>query len=92
MKVKLEILDSVKKALGITGSYQDDALNVWISDVKSYLESAGVAEEIIDSEVSYGTIARGVADIWDLGSGRGKLSIYFYERAIQLALRGNEDV
>ena len=87
------ILTQVKSALGITGTYQDNTLLVYINDVKDYLKSAGISSSVIDSDRACGVIARGVADTWDLGSGNGKLSSYFYERVIQLAnYRGNENV
>lgn len=83
---EFNILTSVKNALGVTGTYQDNTLNVYINDIKDYLLSAGVPSEQVDSEVSAGVISRGVADIWNYGSGDGKLSSYFYERVIQLSL------
>lgn len=78
-----DTLSKVKNALGITGTYQDDTLNVYISEVKEYMLSAGVAESLLDSDVSAGVIARGVSDLWVNG---GKLSDYFYQRVSQLAL------
>lgn len=78
-------LDLVKKALGITGEYQDDTLKIYIDEVKAYMVSAGVSEAVINSTVSAGVIARGVTDLWSYGSGTGKLSDYFYQRVTQLA-------
>lgn len=80
-----DVLTDVKSALGITGSYQDSTLNVYINDVKDYLKKAGVSDDVINSQASAGAIARGVADLWNYGSGDGKLSPYFYERVIQLS-------
>jgi len=77
------LLDDVKNALGITGTYQDATLQVYIEEVKGFLEDAGVAE----SQMSSGIIARGVADLWNLGAGDGKLSNYFMKRAVQLAYK-----
>lgn len=74
-------LAEVKKALGITGEYQDDTLNVYIDEVKAYMMSAGVSTEVINASVSAGVIARGVTDLW---LGGGKLSDYFYQRVTQL--------
>ena len=37
------MLENVKKALGITGTYQDDTLTEYINEVKSFLLAAGVA-------------------------------------------------
>ena len=77
-----DTLASVKKALGITGEYQDDTLNIYIDEVKAYMMSAGVSTEVINASVSAGVIARGVTDLW---LGGGKLSDYFYQRVSQLA-------
>ena len=74
------MLDHIKKALGITGDYQDDTLNEYITEVVGYLRDAGVKRENITS----GIVARGVADLWNYGSGGGKLSEYFMQRAAQL--------
>ena len=83
-------LDLVKKALGITGEYHDDTLNIYIDEVKAYMVSAGVSEETVNSKVSAGVIARGVTDLWSYGSGTGKLSDYFYQRVSQLAYTSKE--
>jgi hypothetical protein len=77
-----DTLADVKKALGITGEYQDDTLNIYINEVKAYMMSAGVSTEVINASVSAGVIARGVTDLW---LGGGKLSDYFYQRVSQLA-------
>lgn len=81
-----ELLAKVKKLLSITGTYSDDAISLLITDVKYYLEDAGVHEVAVNSHAAIGVIARGVADLWDLGSGTVNLSPFFKERAIQLAL------
>ena len=81
----MDVLADVKKALGITGNYQDNTLNQYITEVKAFLVDAGVAEANITS----GIIARGVADLWNYGAGEGKLSSYFMMRASQLALKGS---
>lgn len=81
-----DTLSKVKNALGITGTYQDNTLNVYIDEVKAYMLSAGVAESLLDSDVSAGVIARGVTDLWNYNGGAGKLSDYFYQRVSQLAL------
>lgn len=77
------MLVDVKNALGITGDYLDSALQVWIDEVMSFLVSAGVDSSTITS----GLVSRGVADLWDYGSGTGKLSPYFRQRAIQLSYK-----
>lgn len=73
----------VKKAINIGGTYQDDTILEWIAEVKAYLAGAGVSE----ANMTNGLIARGVADLWNYGSGDGDLSGYFKTRAIQAALR-----
>ena len=80
-----DTLSKVKSALGITGTYQDGTLTVYIDEVKDYMVSAGVPKSVVDSEVSAGVIARGVTDLWNYNGGAGKLSDYFYQRVSQLA-------
>ena len=81
----MALLDDVKIALGVTGNYQDNTLNAYITEVKAFLVDAGVAE----ANQTSGVIARGVADLWQYGAGEGKLSSYFIMRASQLALKGS---
>lgn len=76
-------LAEVKNALGVTGTYQDSTISVYIAEVVEFLKGAGVPE----SSMSSGIIARGVADLWQYGSGDGKLSPYFMMRATQLSLK-----
>lgn len=40
----------------------------------------------VNGEAAVGCIVRGVADMWNLGSGTVELSPYFKEMAAQLAL------
>ena len=77
------MLEDVKKALGITGDYQNDTLNEYINEVVGFLVDAGVPQRHITS----GIVARGVSDLWDYGSGEGKLSQYFIQRASQLSFK-----
>ena len=79
------ILDAVKIALGITGTYQDATLNGYINEVKDYMISAGVPKTVANSTVSAGVISRGVTDLWNYNGGASKLSDYFYQRVTQLA-------
>ena len=81
-----ELLIKVKKILSMTGTYNDDAISLLITDVKYYLQDAGVHEVAVNSHAAIGVITRGVADLWDLGSGTVNLSPFFKERAAQLAL------
>lgn len=76
-------LQDVKDALGITGEYQNNTLQIYFDEVVDFLLDAGVAE----SNITSGIVARGVADLWNYGSGDGKLSEYFKQRAAQLALK-----
>lgn len=79
-----DLLSKVKIRLGITGEYQDDLLTGYIEDVKNFLADAGVPIEVITSEASVGVIARGVSDSWNFGSGDGRFSRMFFQRAEQL--------
>lgn len=81
------MLEKVKTGLGITGTYQDDLLQIYIDEVISYLSSAGVSDDVIQSDASTGIIVRGVSDLWNYGSGGTQLSPYFMQRAVQLALQ-----
>lgn len=82
-----EILAYVKKALGITSDFQDEALKAFIKEVNNYLLDAGVDEKKINTEPTYGVVTRGVIDLWNYGASDGQLSPYFYERVIQLAAK-----
>lgn len=77
-------LANVKTALGITGTYQDATLQIYINEVVNFLKNAGVAEALITD----GIVARGVADLWNYGAGEGNLSEYFMQRATQLSYKG----
>ena len=77
------LLDSVKLALGITGTYQDGTISAYIEEVVSFLKDAGIAA----SNVTPGIVARGVSDLWNYGAGDGKLSSYFIQRATQLSYK-----
>lgn len=77
------MLESVKKALGITGTYLDNTLTEYIDEVVSFLKDAGVKEQ----NITAGIVSRGVSDLWNYGSGEGKLSEYFLQRATQLSYK-----
>lgn len=74
-------LNDVKKALGITGDYLDETLQIYFNEVVSFLEDAGVPV----SKITAGLVSRGVADLWNYGGAEGELSPYFMQRATQLA-------
>lgn len=84
----VEILERVKVSLGITGEYQDGAIQEYISEVAAYMRSAGVPEYVIRNPCSVGAITRGVADLWNYGSGGTELSPYFEMRLVQLRAEG----
>lgn len=75
------MLEDVKTALGITGTYQDATIQVYIDEVLAFLAAAGVPSP------TPGLVARGVADLWNYGGNEGKLSEYFMQRASQLAIK-----
>lgn len=79
------LLSSVKSALGITGTYHDNLLSIYIEEVISFMQDAGVALSIINSDSSIGCITKGVADLWNNGYSKSELSPYFKMRVIQLA-------
>lgn len=76
-------ISDVKAALSITGDFQDDTITLWVDEVIDFLRDAGVKEH----NITVGIVAKGVTDLWNYGSGEGKLSQYFKERATQLALK-----
>lgn len=80
-----DILDKVKKGLGITTDFQDDMLKIYIDDVIAFMVSAGVSQKVATSNMAVGCIIRGVSDLWNYGSGDVKFSQYFLQRIIQLA-------
>lgn len=77
------MLEQVKSAIGITGTYQDATVNQYILEVKAFLTDAGVKE----SNITVGLVARGVSDLWNYGSNKGVLSAYFMQRAAQLSYK-----
>ena len=77
------LLASVKLSLNITGDYQDATIAEYIDEVVAFLKDAGVVAE----KITPGIVARGVSDLWDYGSGQGKFSQYFMQRAAQLSYR-----
>lgn len=77
------ILADVKDALGITGDFQDNTLQIYFDETIDFLKDAGVKYQ----NITTGIVARGVADLWNYGGAEGKLSPYFIQRATQLALK-----
>lgn len=76
-------LDDVKTALGITGNYQDDTIQIYFDETMDFLKNAGVREH----NITTGLVARGVADLWNYGGAEGELSPYFIQRATQLSYK-----
>lgn len=76
-------LENVKEALGITGTYQDATIQVYIDEVVGFLTEAGVPA----GKITNGLVARGVSDLWNYGGAEGKLSEYFMQRATQLSYK-----
>ncbi|MDE6314020.1 MAG: hypothetical protein K2M46_10485 [Lachnospiraceae bacterium] len=81
---KTEQLEKIKAALGIGDTYHDETLMIFLEECRDYLKDAGVNSATINSTKAIGILCRGVTDLWNYGSGTGKLSAYFYERASQL--------
>lgn len=77
------MLEKVKKALGIVGTYQDDTISEYVDEVMEFLKDAGVKP----ANVTPGIVSRGVSDLWNYGAGNGKLSEYFTQRAAQLSYK-----
>lgn len=78
------LLEKVKTALGISGTFHDEILKIYISDVCDMMVSAGVPESVMTTEKVFGCVARGVSDLWNYGQGNTSLSPYFYQRVAQL--------
>ena len=85
------MLEKVKTMLGITGTYQDETIKGYIEEVKQFLIDGGVDKEIVEADTSVGVIARGVADLWNYGSGGTSFSPYFLQRATQLSYKDKEE-
>lgn len=82
------LLTKVKTALLLEGDYHNNMLKLYIDEVLDYMRSAGVPDDVLQSERIIGAVARGVTDLWNFGAGNGKLSEYFYQRVIQLVKWG----
>lgn len=79
-----ELLAKIKNGLGIAGDFQNETIQVYVDEVKAFMQSAGVKKSVIESNASVGCIMRGVADLWNYGSGDTSLSEYFKMRVLQL--------
>lgn len=87
-----EILATVKTMLfgSTSGTFRDDMLKMYIDETISFMESAGVPQNVARSEKAVGVIALGVNDLWNYQPGGVKLSEYFKQRVIQLTRETNE--
>lgn len=88
----MDVLEEVKKRLGITGDYQDSTIQGYIDDVKQFLLDGGVNKDVVNASSTIGVIARGVSDIWNYGSGGTSFSPYFLQRAVQLSGKDSSDI
>lgn len=81
-----KLVKAVKLARGMTGTFepQDGQLNIEIDTVIGLMVDGGISQEVANSEASAGVIARGIEDIKYNG---GKLSEFFWQRAIQLVYK-----
>lgn len=86
-----ELLNKVKTGLGIFANYQDETLQIYIDETREFMKAAGVSAAVIASPVSVGCILRGVADLWNYGSGSVGFSEYFKQRVNQLASEVSAD-
>lgn len=86
------LVEEVKKRLGLTGTFHDELIGALIEDVKVFMLDGGVAEALLNSDKAVGCISRGVADLWNYGSGDGRFSEVFFQRMIQLDLLSNDGV
>ena len=93
MLTDAELLTRVKIGLfgNAAGNYRDEMLQVYIDEVKDFMQGAGVPESVINSEKSVGCILLGVNDLWNYSAGGVKLSDYFVRRVIQLAAGGGNN-
>ena len=80
------LVKAVKLARGMTGTFeaQEAQLKIEIDEVIGLMVDGGISQKVANSEASAGVIARGIEDI---KYNNGKLSDYFWQRAIQLAYK-----
>ena len=48
------MLETIKKALGITGNYLDDTIQIYIDEVNSYLVSSGMPSDLVNTDETVG--------------------------------------
>lgn len=81
-----ELLQHIKTSNLIGGDFHDNMILLKIKEVKAFMLSSGVNDDIVNSDVAIGTIAIGVNDLLSpMGTGGvQKLSPYFVQRILQL--------
>lgn len=83
-----DMLEHVKTSNGQAGNdYINGIFQNYIDEVREYLHDAGIPENVSGTRRCAGLVARGVADLWNLGAGAADLSPYFCKRAAQLSLK-----
>lgn len=68
------ILTKVKNALGITSTYMDETISIYIDEVVFYMENAGMTDAMISA--SAGLVTRGVADLWNNSAGQEAVAVF----------------
>jgi len=83
-----ELLIECKKGLNIAAAStaQDGVLTQKLLAVKAYMANAGVAAEMLATDLAVGVLVLGVTDVWNLECGTVKFSPVFYTLLSQLAL------
>ena len=79
------MINKVKTGLGITTSFQDETLQIYIDGAKAFMKSAGVKQSVIDSPASVGCILQIVSDTWNYGGGTVRISPFAEMRIVQLS-------
>lgn len=90
MDKEYEFTDNILKNIGAP-AYQKETIIEYIEEIIDYMVSSGVPREVAVSKKCKGTVARGVNDLWNYGSGEVNLSPYFKERVIQLSYPGESE-
>lgn len=86
-----ELLTKIKAALYITDSYQDEALKVYIDDVKNDMKQSGIAATYVESEAAVGIILQGVKDTMRLDGGAADYSQMYKDKVVKAALAHPSD-
>ena len=82
-----ELLIECKKGLNIAAAStaQNGVLTQKLLAVKAFMINAGVAAEMLATDLAVGAIVLGVIDVWNLEGGEIKFSPVFYTLLSQLA-------